>query len=31
MPVVGIVMEIAFWIYGGLFIKNEQKGDNKSL
>lgn len=29
MPVLGVIMEIAFWIYGGLFIENEQKDEYK--
>jgi hypothetical protein len=29
MPVVGIIMEIAFWIYVGLFVEGEQKDVNE--
>jgi len=29
MPIVGIIMEIAFWIYCGLFIEDEQTSGNK--
>lgn len=28
MPVFGIIMEIVFWIYGGIFIKDVQNDEN---